>query len=791
MMARWLTPRVREFGLAAVGVVALACAILATFDLLNALRQAEALYSVGMTGLSIESDLQGYTQESRRVFVYALTTKDPNIQLPYVNAAHTADQEVGQRYDALAKVDLNPVTRSALTLVKADWKKYLEVRDQIVGLILEDRSDLALEEEKAAGAPRFEHCARSLQELKRLLDRYAREQLVAVQATYYRCAIEVGLLIVAIILSIGAMKMLAGLRKKNLELTEAELQERQRSRILEWISQNAALPQVLAAVAELVNQRFPERIAQIVLHAREIMGSAHGTVPENCILSWSGPITTFCSQVVGSLNLYCDQQETLLPSDLRFLERTLQLVMLAVEHRRVTDQLAFQAQYDALTGLANRATLGARLDLAIAQATAENKISVLWIDLDRFKQVNDIHGHQAGDAVLREIAKRLKRCTSEKDLVARIGGDEFIVLLSESDDVSALKIAQRLLSSINQTVFAMELELSVGASIGISTYPLHGDIADTLLKNADTAMYSAKFGGKNAVRTYEARMGTESGELLNIDKELRTAVDRDQFEIHYQPQVSGSGAIHSAEALLRWQSPALGSVSPALFIPVAEANGAITAIGTWVLRKACFQGAQWHRLGHKTMRVAVNVSFQQFMGNGIVSIVEEALADSGLPAQFLELELTETAVMRNPADTAKQIAELRDLGVTFAIDDFGTGSSSLSYLRQLTVDCVKIDRSFVDGIDCPGTDALPLIRAIVGLAHGLDLTVVAEGVETREQQAVLTREGCDLSQGYFHHRPMTAESLTTLLGELRLSNDLLRLTRIVDAASARDEAPVQ
>jgi diguanylate cyclase (GGDEF)-like protein len=766
MRAPSIPIKVREAALVAVGIAALLGAVFAAFDLWHAMRRAEALYSVGMAGLSIEGDLQDYTQESRRLFVYALTTKDPNIQLTYVKAARASDREVARLQSAFSRIQLDPVAQSVLARLTTDWKRYLAVRDELIGLILEDSSDQALSEELAQGAPLFEQCARSLQELKRLLDKYAREQLVAVQQTYYRCAGEVGLMIVTMILFIGSLRMLTGLKRRNQSLTEAELVERQRSLILEWISQSAPLDRIFAEIESLVGRGYPD--ARAVISSNEDRYSildAAGSAPEGLPRIYSILLVTNQQEISGTLSLYSRKQGPLSAVEIRFLERAAQLAILAIEHRLVTDQLAYQAQHDSLTGLANRLKFQERLEEAIAQASRETgELAVLWIDLDRFKQVNDVLGHHAGDLLLQQVARRLLRCAAgtEGSAVARIGGDEFIVLLPGCGEEKAAVVAAAILGLLSRPTIAMTQDIGVSASIGVSCFPRHGEDPETLLKNADTAMYSAKSLGKSGYQVYERAMGMATEERFEIDRLLQTALQDNQFEVYYQPQIGPRG-IECVEALVRWHSPSLGMVSPTRFIPVAEENGTVVPLGAWVLRQACFQTSAWNAQGYGPLRVAVNVSAHQFVRSDFAAAVAQALADSGLDPTLLELELTETAVMSNIEQTLGQFQKLRRLGINIAIDDFGTGNSSLSYLRQLPVDTLKIDRSFIEDIDAHGGGTRQLIRAIVGMAHGLGLRVVAEGVETERQYDVIQSEGCDLSQGYLHHKPMPAGELGQML----------------------------
>lgn len=769
MLPKPRSVKAREAILVVVGFVGLLGAIFTGFDLFQAMRRAEDLYSVGMAGLSIEADLQDYTQESRRLFVYALTTKDPNVQLTYVRTARDADREVNRLHKSFAGIRLSGAARSTLAALIGDWKKYLVVRDDLIGLILEDQTGVALREELQKGAPLFEQCSRRLQELKRLLDQYAREQLVAVRHTYYRCAVEVGMLMIAMILFIGSLRILSSLRRRNQSLEEAEIVERQRSAILESISQNAPLGQIFPAIENLVSRQFSDCKTAITLNGSGLPGIGE-TAPHasnaGTARVQSVPLLTGQQQLAGSLEVRFRNARPVSGLERRFIERAAQLAVLAIEHRQATDQLAYQAQHCSLTGLGNRMKFQEQLRRAIARAASEkHELAVLWIDLDRFKQVNDALGHHVGDMLLRHVAERLSGCVRHDDghAVARMGGDEFVILLTGCPTEKVTEVAARVLETLNEPVVTPKHNVSVSASIGISFFPEHGNDAETLMRNADTAMYAAKFRGKSRHEIYDPAQGRTSGETFEIDRQLRTALQEDQFELHYQPQVGAEG-IECVEALLRWHSPALGAVPPSRFIPIAEENGVIVPLGLWVLRQACFQVALWNRQ-YGPLRVAVNVSAHQFVRADFVAEVMEALADSRLEPTMLELELTESTLMSNLEQAAAQFHNLRRIGVRIAIDDFGTGNSSLSYLRRLPVDTLKIDRSFIQDLDSDSRENGPrqMIRAIVGMAHGLELSVVAEGVEKTQHYDVIRSEECDLSQGYLHFKPMSAPMLAAVL----------------------------
>jgi diguanylate cyclase (GGDEF)-like protein/PAS domain S-box-containing protein len=434
----------------------------------------------------------------------------------------------------------------------------------------------------------------------------------------------------------------------------------------------------------------------------------------------------------------------------------------------LTIQLAHLAQHDSLTGLPNRLLFQDRLGQALAQARRRGtQVAVLYMDIDRFKQINDTLGHSAGDALLRLVAGRLSSCIRRSDTLARLGGDEFTVVLNElAEPGDAMRVGHTLVEAMRKP-FALEgRELYVSVSLGISLFPGDGDDAETLLVNADVAMYRAKEMGRDTFQWFSPEMNVLARERLELEGDLRRALAAGQLDLHYQPQVDGAGRIAGLEALLRWEHPTLGNVAPTRFIPLAEETGLIVPIGQWVLRRACAQAARWRAAGHRWLRVSVNASALQFRRSDWVATVRSALADSGLPAQALELEITESLLLQSVTETTANLLELRDLGVRIAIDDFGTGYSSLSYLHKLPITTLKIDQSFVREIGAgahgAGEDA-PIVRTIVALARNLGMAVVAEGVETEAQRALLLRLGCDALQGYLLHPPLPVAAVDALL----------------------------
>lgn len=415
-----------------------------------------------------------------------------------------------------------------------------------------------------------------------------------------------------------------------------------------------------------------------------------------------------------------------------------------------------QANYDTLTGLANRSLLNDRLQQAIlAAASYGTRLAVVFVDLDRFKFINDSLGHHVGDELLRAMAERLKSSVRESDTVARLGGDEFVLLINGQGDPEAVAVVlERMLSDISQPWTIAQGDFNVTCSIGVALYPDDGESADTLLKHADSAMYRAKEKGRNNFQFFTAELNALITQRLELENKLRRALEREQFTLHYQPRIDmQTRRIVGAEALIRWQVADHEIVPPAKFIPIAEEIGLIAPIGKWVLRTACEQNKAWQDAGFEPFVVSVNVSARQFRQDSFVQVVAEVLQETGLEARYLEIELTESAVMHDAEQFIAMLGELNDLGVQISLDDFGTGYSSLSYLKRLPVDRLKVDRSFVQDIATDADDAT-IVRTIIALGHNLGLKVVAEGVETEQQLEFLRTNHCDELQGYYFAMPM-------------------------------------
>lgn len=445
--------------------------------------------------------------------------------------------------------------------------------------------------------------------------------------------------------------------------------------------------------------------------------------------------------------------------------RNQQLQQQANERQQHQAELEYRATHDSLSGLPNRTLFRDRLIHAIRQASRQStRLAVMFIDLDRFKLINDTLGHSAGDELLQATARRLEQCVREADTLARLGGDEFVLLLENPAGESELaQLAQRVAQVLAVPFMLAGQEHRVTGSIGISIYPQDGEDAEVLLKHADIAMYRAKESGRNAFYFYTQQMQERLNERIGLERQLRQALEREEFVLHFQPQVDlHSGRVSGLEALIRWQSPERGCLPPAHFVPVAEESRLILEIGEWVLQSVCQQVKSWLALNLPVVPVAINLACAQFLDQHFDQRVLRALGDHQLEARYLELELTETSSMSRPEAAIAMMRRLKDIGVSLAIDDFGIGYSNLGYLKRFAVDKLKIDRSFVNGVTSSPEDR-SIVVAVIRLAHCLGLKVVAEGVETEGQLRMLAQEGCDAIQGFCFQAPVPAADVVDLL----------------------------
>lgn len=433
------------------------------------------------------------------------------------------------------------------------------------------------------------------------------------------------------------------------------------------------------------------------------------------------------------------------------------------EQKKTQEKIHYLANFDPLTALPNRIQMDDHLQYTLNIAKRnEGKFALIFLDLDHFKNINDTLGHSIGDLLLMELAKRLSAAVRDEDTVSRMGGDEFVLLLPETDANGAAQVAQKLLSSIANPFKLVDHALTVTASLGIALYPSDGTDIETLSKNADVAMYRAKQEGRNAYCFFTHEMQKNSQRNLEISNALHSALQRNEFHLVYQPQFSAKySVLLGTEALIRWEHPQLGSISPAEFIPIAEDNGTILSIGEWVLHTAVAQAALWHQNG-KPLMMAVNLSAIQFRHPNLSTLITDILTQFGLPPQYLEIELTERVAMHDPQNAIKIMNTLNDIGIRMSIDDFGTGYSSLSYLKQFKVYKLKIDQSFVRDISTDPEDKA-IVRAVIQLAHSLELITIAEGVETLDQLQYLQQQGCDEIQGYYYSKPLLVEQFESFI----------------------------
>jgi diguanylate cyclase (GGDEF)-like protein len=788
----------------------------------RALRAIDVLAEIGAKGAAAQHEIQSSLMDSRRAMWAAFSAPDLGARVSEIVEARSADARIERSSTVLLGLLADPGKEEVRAFL-AEWRGYVDAREAAILLVLAGQ----VQEGQALGArraaPAHLRSDLALRAIQSRLDRSAAEQQKTVRTVLFQALAEMAILAVATILFVASLmwsyrrqREMAFIRQRNEELALAQQLEEGRSRILEMTGRNEPLPAILQALASLAQRQIPGAAACVVAmpdgHLREVIAPslprslinhirAHpdqhlaGGVSEEAghhglKARWTEEVTSNTGQPMGCLDVYFDHAASLSERQRSLLEGAARLAAVAIQHRQLYEQLAFQAQRDPLTELPNRRVFQDRLEQAILRSHREKqKAAVLLIDLDRFKQVNDLLGHRVGDALLRAVAQRIAACLRKSDTVARIGGDEFTVLLNNVEGVEAAEAGLlRILQALQKPVAVLDHEIAVSASIGMSVYPDHGQDSATLVRNADLAMYHAKGRGKNGWQTYMPELGAVMLRRMSIEKSLESAIENHELEIYYQAQTDFQRRLTGLEALIRWSNPVLGAVPPEIFIPVAEESGLVVPIGAWVMSQACRQAAAWLQAGYAVGRVAVNISARQLAQNDFIEIVRRTLESSGLGAEHLELELTETALMHNIDDCLRRLSALRELGVTVAIDDFGTGYSSLGYLQKLPVNRVKVDQSFVSGITSRSQETLPLIRAIVDLAHGLGLEVIAEGVETESQLEVLRSAGCDAVQGFLLHKPCRAEELT---GVLRAAPDLMRLqTALQESATPDAAAPV-
>ncbi|MGZ3239159.1 MAG: EAL domain-containing protein [Burkholderiaceae bacterium] len=514
----------------------------------------------------------------------------------------------------------------------------------------------------------------------------------------------------------------------------------------------------------------------IVAHT---MQTGHNYAPWNEFLVSHGIVSAISiplktgQKILGALTVYSTQADTFTEDEVKIAEEMADnlaygITALRADAARVrhAQQLEYFANHDVLTGLVNRNCLSQRLKQAISTAQRyDHLVAVLLLDLDHFKVINDSLGHAAGDELLQAVAGRLHSCVRDTDTVARLGGDEFVILMPDMvDDDAAVLVARKVLDVLSQS-FAIEGHtLYISASIGVSLYPADGENEETLLKNVDMAMYRAKQNGRSNFHLYTEEINTYNRERHALENELHYALSHNELLLHYQPKVDlRTRKIVAVEALVRWNHPERGIISPSKFISIAEETGLIIPLGTWVLRTACAQNLAWQNEGMPLISIAVNLSARQFRHHDLVGLVKKVLQETAMDPQYLELELTESVLMQEAEEAVMTLSGLKELGVQLSLDDFGTGYSSLNYLRRFPLDNLKIDRLFVQGITSTNSHDVTIVKAVIALAHNLNLKVIAEGVEKEEELAFLIEQKCDEIQGFYFCKPMLAEELTSVL----------------------------
>ncbi|NTV42167.1 MAG: EAL domain-containing protein, partial [Syntrophobacteraceae bacterium] len=621
----------------------------------------------------------------------------------------------------------------------------------------------------------------------------------------------------------GEVLRLYGTVQDITERKRTELFEADRNRILQSIIQNQGLPDILHEVVKVVENQSPGSVGCLCLVQEDQikvfaapglsesfvqslnnltvgpesgccgsaaylgqpviapdiscnpfwLGCLDAAREEGICSSFSVPILSGKGRTLGTISLFRGKIHHATDEEIKLTEKMAQLAAIAIEQCQLSELLLHQAKHDALTGLLNRSALAQLLGYRLnGRRGNSSRAALLLVDLDRFKRINDSLGHEIGDLLLCQVSERLRECVRKNDLLGRIGGDEFLVALYPIHTAAdARKAADRILKSLTRPFNIQGHQLHIGASIGISMFPDDGPDTAIVQKNADIAMYVAKNEGGNCFQFFNPEMNASLIERLQIENDLRKGIERNEFELHYQPQYDlRSGKLAALEALIRWNHPEHGRLAPDRFIPVAEESLLIIPIGSWVIREACRQSAQWVTQGYAPVRIAVNVSAMQFTQPDFAQIVARALKDNNLDPKYLEVEITETVILKDKEEVRKNLAALKKMGVMTTIDDFGTGYSSVTYLRQMPLDCLKIDKSFIKelfGDDASALRTKNLVKAFVALAKNLNLTLVAEGIENPDQCEFVSMIGCELGQGFLFSAPLPAREIMSVLQECR------------------------
>lgn len=789
-------------------------------DLKQAVTTVQSLFGETILANGTAAQLQYALQESQREYSYVVEATDFQTKAEHAEKVRASDKKVSLLQGVtLALVTLSAGEHSPLKGFWEDWEAYTEARDSGLAHALQGKAATASEARTIIS--RFEKLTSDVHGIEQRFHAKEARQAQQIQHSLVQAGLEMACTLLAAAVFLAGLvwnnrakrQALRLLLVNNIELERARVFEWDRSSAMELIGGNEPLESVLLSIVNLVEHQLAGGMCSISIlrdsydasaapnlpfgYQQEILefvkkGAGSATTHDEALgttvlvndiendpralpyrsialrhglrSSWCAPVLSGTGKLLGTVAIYHRQIKNAGDLELALLGNAAQLTRIAAEQRSLFEQLTRQARVDTLTELPNRLLFQDRLQNCLADARCKRtQTAVLWVDLDRFKQINDTLGHRVGDLVLRHVARLMTNAAGPNATVARIGGDEFTVILPNIDSEQACDVARKITSSLAEMRVVAEHNVSVSASVGIALYPDHGEESASLLRNADAAMYEAKRLGRNAFVCFTEALAQQSEKRALISKHVGSALEREELELHYQPQSDVDGNLVGFEALLRWHNPVLGKVEPMDFIPAMEEAGSIVPVGNWVLREACRMAAGWMVSEGRRFSIAVNVSLLQLVRENFADQVQAALIESGLPAECLELELTESILMQNASELNRQIARLRALGIRMSIDDFGTGYSSLSYLQHLRVDAVKIDRSFVNEVTDESSSAISLIQAMVAMAHELNLKTVAEGVETEHQMEVLRNIGCDMMQGYLIQRPMPACSVPLYL----------------------------
>ena len=735
--------------------------------LYECLDQVRSIRDTDVRALSVEGDMQYQLQESRRRFLESLVT---NSKLWEIEEARKADLQV----DLLkARVIVLTGNAARFQAFERAWRSYSETRDEVIALALQGRTAEALALEGSRGRPAFDAASEAVTRDKVELESSCRQKAGSVSAALKSACSEAMGLLFARVLFLAALlgieyvrrRMVRKLRAANETLSGSEQRFRgafeEASVGMLLLDLEGRVLSVNNAIAEITGYSAADLVGR---HAMRLM-LAEGHREEAA--------GSFASVVAGRIPGYRAERRIVLKDGRSgWIRVSVSLVKLRgapkevivlfediTEEKRAHERLAFQAAHDSLTGLANRRHFLDRLDRSVEAARRNRtEMALLYVDLDGFRMVDDTLGHAAGDALLTQVAARMRECLCPEDLPARLGRDEFAVLRQSGAEAGAADLARALLGALERPFRVDGNELNINASIGIGRFPADAGGGRALLRGADAAMYHAKRNRREGFCFFDGPLKEAATRRQAIETNLRRALERREFRVHYQPvyDVAG-GTLIGFEALCRWWNPELGEVPPSEFIPVAEDTGMISALGRWVLDRACFDARTWHDHGGAPIRIAVNVSATQLADPGFVVSVQEILEAARLPPQLLELELTESTLVVDREGSVSRMQRLREMGISISMDDFGTGYSSLGYLQTMPIDALKIDRSFTMRLGSSPA-AVSMIRSVISMGRSLGLRVVTEGVETAEQLETLRRLGSDEAQGYYLGRPEDAEA---------------------------------